>query len=166
MPRAKKLAGTAVDPRNGERAAAARPAVALARFSLPRRPDGLDYDLRIKRMWKALFDDEQLSSILAPVDREIVTRWALAEDDAIKAHALAWANPISQGSMKQDIKSPYWEIRAQAVAEAERLGAQIGIGPLNRSKLGLALISERASLADLAAKYQPPGGDDADPRLS
>jgi hypothetical protein len=38
----------------------------------------LDYDLRTRRMWKALFDDQALSSVLSPVDRELVIRWAQA----------------------------------------------------------------------------------------
>jgi hypothetical protein len=153
-----------VDSRNGERASL--PAVALARFPLPRRSDGLDYDLRTRRMWKALFDDEPLSSVLSPVDRELVVRWAQAVDDNLKALATARDNPISTGSMGQEVESPHFKIAAQAMSVIVECERQIGIGALNRARLGLALLQERASLADLAARFEPGGGDEPDPRLS
>lgn len=161
MPRAKKLPGQAVDKRNGARVEL--PAVALRRFALPRRDDG--YELRTRRMWKALWDDVRLSSALSPVDRELVIRWAEGVDDWLKALKLARAAPIASGSMGQDVASPYFAIAAQALAVAAACEQQIGIGALNRTKLGYAMLAERLSLLDLAAKF--PGGDDEpDPRLS
>ena len=164
MPRAKKPAGTAVDQRNGERAAPS--AVPLARFTLPRRSDGLDYGLRTRRMWKALFDDGPLSSVLSPVDRELVIRWAQAVDDHLKALTSARANPISKGSMGQEVASPHFAIASQAMGVIVECERQIGIGALNRARLGIAILAERASLADLASRFDPGGGDELDPRLS
>lgn len=163
MPRAKKLPGQAIDPRNGQQAAL--PAASLPRFALPRRSDGQVYDLRTRRMWKALWDDERLSSVLSPVDRELVIRWGEAVDDAIKAAALAWEEPLAKGSMGQEVKSPYFDIRDSALATAEKCEQQIGIGALNRARLGIAILAEQRSLNDLAAGF--PGGDsEPDPRLS
>lgn len=164
MPRAKKPAGTAIDQRNGERASL--PVVALSRFALPRRSDGLEYDLRTRRMWKALFDDVALSSVLSPVDRELVIRWAQAVDDNLKALAAARETPMSRGSMGQEVPSPYFAIAAQAMSVAEKCEAQIGVGALNRARLGIAILTERASLADLASRFDVGGGDEPDPRLS
>jgi len=163
MPRAKKPAGTAIDQRNGERAAPA--AVPLGRFTLPRRSDGLDYDLRTRRMWKALFDDAPLSSVLSPVDRELVIRWAQAVDDHLKALASARETPISKGSMGQEVASPYFAIAAQAMSVVVECERQIGIGALNRARLGIAILAERASLADLASRFDGGGTDEPDPRL-
>ena len=166
MPRAKKPAGTAIDPRNGERASL--PAVPLARFPLPRRSDGLKYDLRTQRMWKALFDDVALSSVLSPVDRELVIRWAQAVDDWIKALSSARAAPIGKGSMGQEVASPHFAIAAQAMGVVVECERQIGIGALNRARLGIAILAERASLADLASRFPGDGGgigDEPDPRL-
>jgi P27 family predicted phage terminase small subunit len=163
VPRAKKPAGTAVDRRNGERSAL--PAVALARFSLPRRSDGLKYDLRTQRMWRALWDDERLASVLSPVDRELVIRWAQSVDDWIKAVEAARESPISKGSMGQEVASPHYAIAAQALAAAERCEAQIGVGALNRARLGIAILAEQASLASLAGQFPGGGGDERDPRL-
>jgi hypothetical protein len=163
MPRAKKPAGTAVDSRNGERASL--PAVPLARFALPKRSDGLDYDLRTRRMWKALWDDQRLSSVLSPVDRELVIRWAQAVDDSVKALATARAAPVTTGSMGQDVASPFFAIAAQALSVAVECERQIGVGALNRARLGIALLTERASLADLASKFPGGGSSEPDPRL-
>jgi P27 family predicted phage terminase small subunit len=165
VPRVKKLPGQAVDPRNGQQVSL--PAEALARFALPKRSDKLPYDLRTRRMWKALFDDKPLSAVLSPVDRELVIRWAQSVDDWIKALETARANPITTGSMEQDVASPYFAIAAQALAVAQACEAQIGIGALNRARLGIAILTEQASLADLAARFPgPAGGDDEpDPRL-
>lgn len=164
MPRAKKPAGTAIDSRNGERASL--PVVALRRFALPRRSDGLDYDLRTRRMWKALFDDQALSGVLSPVDRELVIRWAQAVDDHLKALASARERPISKGSMGQEVASPHFAIASQAMGVVVECERQIGIGALNRARLGIAILAERASLADLAARFDGGGiGDEPDPRL-
>lgn len=164
MPRAKKLPGQAVDRRNGQQAAL--PVVALERFGLPRRSDGLKYDVRTQRMWRALWDDSRLSSVLAPVDRELVIRWAQSVDDWIKAVERARADPVTTGSMGQEVASPFYSIASQALAVAERCEAQLGIGALNRARLGIAILAEAKGLADLSDGY--PGdaeaGRYADPR--
>src|SRR5258708_5654000 len=147
MPRAKKPPGTAVDPRNGQQEMAL-PAVPLGRFALPRRSDGLDYELRTRRVWKALWDDRRLSATLSPVDRELVIRWAESVDDWLKALKSAWESPISTGSTGQDVASPYFAIAAQAMAVAVECERQIGIGALNRTKLGYAMLAEHSSLLD------------------
>ena len=165
MPRAKKPAGTAVDRRNGERASVGA-GVPLKRFALPRRSDGLKYDLRTQRMWKALFDDQALSSVLLPVDRELVIRWAQAVDDWIKALESARAAPIAKGSMGQEVASPHFAVAGQAMGVIVECERQIGVGVLNRARLGIAILAERASLADLASRFDGGGGgDEPDPRL-
>ena len=164
MPRAKKPAGTAIDRRNGERASL--PVAALARFPLPRRSDSLKYDLRTQRMWKALFDDPALSRVLSPVDRELVIRWAQAVDDWIKALSSARADPISKGSMGQEVASPHFAVASQAMGVVVECERQIGVGALNRARLGIAILAQQASLADLAARFDTGGGDEPDPRLA
>lgn len=168
MPRAPKPAGTAVDPRNGARITL--PSVPLKRFVLPKRSDGLKYDVRTTRMWKSLWDDARLSAALSPVDRELVIRWAESVDDWIKATGKGRLEPVTEGSMGQEVASPHFTIAAQALAVAERCEAQIGIGALNRARLGIALLTEARSLQDLSAGFPGDGGgvdgDEPDPRLS
>ncbi len=116
-------------------------------------------------MWKALWDDARLSSALSPVDRELVIRWAESVDEWLKALKLARASPIARGSMGQDVASPYFAIAAQALAAAVACEQQIGIGALNRTKLGYAMLAERSSLLDLAARFPGGGDSEPDPRL-
>lgn len=166
MPPPKKPPGRAVSARNGMQGSPGG-AVALERFGLPRRSDGKKYDLRTQRMWRALFDDQALSSVLSPVDRELVIRWAQAVDDAIKALELARGKPVVKGSMGQEVKSPYYEIYAQMIAVVEKCEAQIGVGALNRARLGIAILTEQATLNSLNAGFPGDGGfgDEPDPRL-
>ena len=165
IPRAKKPPGTAVDSRNGQHAAL--PVVALEKFGLPRRADGQKWELRTQRMWRALWDDERLAAALSPVDRELLLRWAESVDDAVKARARAWESPIAKGSMGQDVESPFFGIADKALRTAQACEAQIGVGALNRARLGIAILAEARSLADLSAAYpgDAPGGEYADPRL-
>jgi P27 family predicted phage terminase small subunit len=163
VPRAKKPAGQAVDKRNGERAAL--PAVALARFPLPKRSDRLAYDLRTRRMWAALWSDDRLAATLSPADRELVIRWAQAVDDWIKALETAREAPVTTGSMGQDVASPHFTIASQAMSVVVECERQIGVGALNRARLGIAILAEQSSLADLASRFPGGGGDERDPRL-
>lgn len=162
MPRAKKLPGQAADPRNGQQLVLAA-GERLAKFALPKRADGKPYDLRTRRLWSAYWADERLSAVTVPADREVLIRWAQSTDDAITALALAWAAPIAKGSMGQDVKSPYFDIANQALAEVARCERQLGIGPVNRSRLGFAIVAEARGLADLAAAY-PGDANEPDPR--
>lgn len=168
VPRAKKLPGQAVDRRNGQQVSGSAPAaaaVSLRKFTLPARDDGEPRELRTRRMWSSLWADERLAGALSPVDRELVIRWAEGIDDWLKALKSARQSPISTGSMGQDVASPYFAIAAQALAVAAACEQQIGIGALNRTKLGYALLAERRSLMDLAAGFPGDGGGEPDPRL-
>lgn len=147
MARARKPVGTAVNRRNGQKMEL--PAATLARFSLPKRSDGLKYELRVQRMWKALFDDQSLLSVLLPVDRELMIRWAQAVDDQIKSLAAARAQPVSEGSMGQEVPSPHFAIAKQAESTAQACEAQLGIGALNRARLNIAVGEAALTLDDV-----------------
>lgn len=133
---------------------------------MPKRSDGKRYDARTARMWKSLWDDGPLSSVLSPVDRELVIRWAQSVDDWIKAMEAGRAAPVTTGSMGQEVASPHFAIAAQALAVAERCEAQIGVGALNRVRLGIALLAEARSLLDLSFGFPGDGANgESDPRL-
>lgn len=166
MPRTKKAAGTAVDRRNGRRAEVAPSS--LAEFALPRRADGPPWRLETKRAWSALWSDP-VASALTPVDRPVLLRWADSIDRAARHLELGDADPIAKGSMGQAVESPHYGIADKALKVAAQCEAQLGVGALNRARLGIALVAERASLADLNARVA--GGvvagevvDDDDPR--
>jgi hypothetical protein len=163
MPRTKKAAGTAVDKRNGRRTEVA--ASSLAKFALPKRTAGEPWRLETKRSWAALWDDP-VAMTLTPVDRPVLLRWADAVDRAARHLELGDADPIAKGSMGQEVESPHYGIADKAVKVAQACEAQLGVGALNRARLGIALLQERVSLADLNARVAESRGsdDDDDPR--
>ena len=161
MPRTKKPAGQAVDRRNGRRAGVS--ASALAKFALPKRERGWLPETR--KAWTALWADGSLSSVLLPVDRPVLLRWADALDRAQRHLELGDANPIATGSQGQEVQSPHYQIANDALKVAQAMEAQLGVGALNRARLGIAVLAEQASLIDLNARIMDAGGDeDDDPR--
>lgn len=159
MPRTKKAAGTAVDKRNGRRTEVA--ASSLAKFALPKRTSGEPWRLETRKAWSALWADP-VASALTPVDRPVLLRWADALDRAQRHLELGDEDPIAHGSMGQEVESPHYGIADKAVKVAQACEAQIGVGALNRARLGIAVVSARLSLADLNEKIMNSGGDDDD----
>lgn len=159
MPRTKKAPGTAVDRRNGRRTEILPSS--LRKFALPKRSAGEPWRLETKRAWAALWDDP-VASALTPVDRPVLLRWADAVDRASRSLELADADPIAKGSMGQAVESPHYGIADKALRVAQACEAQLGVGALNRARLGIAILAERASLEDLNARIMSSGGDDDD----
>ena len=167
MPRTKKVAGTAVDRRNGRRAEVS--ASSLGEFLLP--PRDPPWRPETELTWALLWSDP-VARALTPVDRPILLRWADSIDRAALHLEQGDADPIAKGSMGQSVESPHYGIADKAIKVAQACEAQIGVGALNRARLGIALISERASLADLNARVMgnvvagTVEDDEIDPRLS
>jgi hypothetical protein len=92
----------------------------------------------------------------------VLLRWADAVDRAARSLELADANPIAKGSMGQAVESPYYGIADKAIRVAAQCEAQLGVGALNRARLGIAILQERTSLAELNAAIMGGGGDDDD----
>lgn len=82
----------------------------------------------------------------------MLLRWADALDRAAVNLELGDADPIAKGSMGQAVESPHYGIADKALRVAAQCEAQIGVGALNRARLGIAILAERASLADLNAQ--------------
>jgi hypothetical protein len=171
MPRTKKAAGTAVDRRNGRRNEIA--GSSLAKFALPKRTVGVDpetgaaknvpWRLETRKAWSALWSDP-VAQTLTPVDRPVLLRWADAIDRAQRHLELGDADPIAHGSMGQEVESPHYGIADKAVKVAQACEAQLGVGALNRARLGIAILAERESLDALNARVMGYGGGDDDPR--
>lgn len=164
MPRTKKPAGQAVSPRNGRRTEVA--ASSLAKFALPKRTSGEPWRLETRKAWSALWSDP-VATALTPVDRPVLLRWADSIDRAARSLELADAEPIATGSMGQEVESPYYGIADKAIRVAQACEAQLGVGALNRARLGIALVTERLSLDEMNARLRKT--DDAarrpDPRI-
>jgi hypothetical protein len=162
MPRTKKPAGTAVDRRNGRRTeiAAAEP---MRRFSLPKRADGEPWLTETRKAWTAMWNDP-VSSLLSPADRPILLRWAEALDRAARAYRRADEDPEAEGSMGQVIENPQYGVADKAIKIAQACEAQIGVGALNRARLGLTFTQAQLSLQELNAALEGGNDDDDDPR--
>lgn len=167
MPRPKKPAGQAVDPRNGRRAelpaAATGEVPGIKRFGLPRRETG--WLPETSKAWRALWADP-VASALTPVDRPVLLRWADALDRAARALVDADQRPAVKGSMGQQVENPLYGVADKAIRVAQACEAQIGVGALNRARLGIAILAERATLDQVNARYVGGGNvDEPDPRL-
>lgn len=164
MPRTKKAAGTAVDRRNGRRTelAAAEP---MKKFGLPKRADGRPWSLETRKAWTAVWRDP-ISSLWSVADRPVLLRYAAALHRAEAAYDLADEVPMVTGSQGQDVRSPMFDVAEGQVKIAQACEAQLGVGALNRSKLGLEFTSAQKSLVELNAMLDDGGDDDEpDPRL-
>jgi P27 family predicted phage terminase small subunit len=161
VPRTKKPAGQAVDRRNGRRAelAAAAP---LAKFPLPRRVPAWLPETR--KAWDALWEDP-VSSLLSVADRPLLLRWVDALDRAGRTLAEADKRPTVKGSMGQPVENPLYGVADKALRVAMAIEAQVGVGALNRARLGLTFSAAQLSLADLNAAFMGEGDDEPDPRL-
>lgn len=156
MPR--KPPGTAVDPRNGQKHTLS--VLRGQRFDPPANlgPEALE-------QWDHYWEDP-VSQLVTPADRSLLKRWITDVDRYFRVTRLADQNPITRGSHGQETINPAYAYSLKIAAEIAKCEAQLGIGPKNRAALGIAVIQEKRSLADLNADYETESdsGDD-DPRL-
>jgi hypothetical protein len=164
MPRTKKPAGTAVDPRNGRRVTALDLAPKIS-LDLPRARD--DYHPLALEAWDGYWA-EDVAATVRHADRMIAWTWIDAYDDAIRKRAQADEQPLVTGSMGQQVANPLYQVAHQSMMLAMACAKQLGIGGRNRADLGIALFS--AAAAGAADPIDPEGdeddGDDDDPRLA
>jgi P27 family predicted phage terminase small subunit len=152
MPRTKKPAGMAVDQRNGRRADLA--VVVGERFDAP---GGLCDEANVA--WDSYWQD-RVAQVQTPVDRAVLLRWVTEMDRYLRLTAAADQEPIVRGSQGQPVENPMYGTAYKALAAVQAAEKQMGIGALNRSALGIAVIAESKSLQDLNTKYG--GGDVSD----
>lgn len=150
MPRTKKPAGTTVDRRNGRRADLV--AVAGERFDPPE-----DLCDEANAAWDAYWDDT-VAIVMTPADKAVLTRWIREMDRYLRLTAEADECPSVRGSQGQPVENPLYGTAYKALAAVQQCEKQMGMGALNRSALGIAVITERKSLQEMNAKYGG-GGD-------
>jgi P27 family predicted phage terminase small subunit len=154
MPRTKKPAGTAVDSRNGRRADLA--VVAGTRFDPPESVSDVALPY-----WETYWDD-RVAQVHTPVDKVILVRWITELDRYFKLLAVADQQPIVTGSQGQPVENPAYGTAHRSLAAVQYCEKQLGIGPLHRSALGIAVIAEKRSLDELNDGYG--GGQGAGPQ--
>src|SRR6266498_674598 len=160
MARPRKLAGTAVDKRNGQRADVGVSGAAVERFDPPAAISGPA---------RAAYEDfwsDRPALLLTPSSRVVLLRWIDALDRYLRASAAADAEPLVTGSTGQQVLNPLYKLAESARGVMESCERQLGIGGLNAAALGIAAITERRSLQQLNAEFT--GAAEAptdDPRL-
>ena len=162
MPRTKKPAGAAVDPRNGRRVelptttSAGQPAIDRDQFM----PLSL-------AMWDAYWADGA-SVTQTPADVMFARIWIEGYDDYLRKRAEADLTPLVKGSMGQQVANPLYAVAKDSLNHAISAARQLGIGAKNRADLGITLLAEKQALDDINRSYvQPDGADDGaddDPR--
>lgn len=163
----KKAPGTAADPRNGGKAVLSLVEGERSPYYFePPHPIG---EMAL-RQWNDYWSDP-VSHLTTPADRTLLIRWIETVDRYFTIMRTADQNPITRGSTHNDIANPLYKLGLSMVAEIEKAEAQLGIGPKNRAALGIAVLSERRSLADLNRTYEEDQGDSdgadvEDPRLT
>lgn len=133
-------------------------------------PDGLSEPALA--LWQAYWADP-VATVQTGVDRGLLYRWIGEYDRYLRMTGEADQEPLVTGSQGQSVENPLYKIAYRALAAAEKCERQLGVGPLWRSNLGIAVIAEKKSLADMNAKYgggaDGHGGQDAparpDPRI-
>lgn len=160
----RKPPGTAVDARNGQKAplSVIEGSVNPMRFEPPKAIGQLAL-----RQWNDYWDD-QVSYLVTPADKMTLVRWIETVDRYFTVMGIADKNPMTRGSTHNDVVNPLYNLGLKMMAEISKLEAQLGIGPKNRAALGIAVLSERRSLQDLNAAFEPDEGandDGDDPRL-
>ena len=160
MPPVKKAPGTAINKRNGTKAQlVATPGM---RFDPP-----ADLCELALKQWDAYWDDS-VSTVHTITDRGLLLRWITNVDRYLRISAEADREPVTQNSQGR-VANPLYAIAFKIEASVKADEAQIGIGPKNRTALGIAVISQQKSLAEMNAQYRAEGNpvdDGDDPRLT
>jgi hypothetical protein len=164
LPRTKKPAGTAVDRRNGRRTELT--ALQGARLELPAPPPGVEWCDDAVTAW-ARFWDDSVATALTPADEVLVLRWLEALNRYLILVRQADQAPLGTGSQGQDVLNPLYKAAEMSLRTVEACERQIGIGPAHRASLGIALLTEKRTLASMNAQYvarEVSRGADEDPR--
>lgn len=158
----RKSPGQAVDKRNGQKITL-RPRQ-LKRFD----PPGVLGE-RAREAWDGYWDDP-VSELATPADKTLLIRWIGMVERYEMFLRMAMAEPQVRGSTGQPMVNGFFNAAKEIEIRIALIEAQLGIGPKNRAALGIAVLSEQRSLADLNAEYEQDGGEldgdeDEDPRI-
>jgi P27 family predicted phage terminase small subunit len=156
----------AADRRNGRRAELV--AVEGARLDLPAPPPGASWCDDAVQAWNRFWDDS-VAMALTPADEVLVLRWVEALNRYLILSRGADRSPTVTGSQGQQVLNALYRAADSALKTVQACEKQIGIGPANRASLGIAMITEKRTLADLNSQFREvsdaDGNEEQDPRL-
>lgn len=162
MPRTKKAPGQAADTRNGRQVALP----GIVRDKVPAQPRGLKHPYS-KALWRKYWSDV-ISNLVAESEIMIVERWIKNVDRYRTLIDRTDDSPTvttytEDGDVHMIRKNPSFDMAVKIDAMIRLDEAQIGYGPKNRAALGISVIQQAASLADMNQRY---GGKDGAPTES
>lgn len=111
--------------------------------------------------WDAYWSDV-VAGVVRPGDASLVDRWVRNLDRYHRIMRLADKEPVVEGSTGQQKPNGLYDLAFKIEASIKTDEQQLGIGPLNRLRLGVKIAEGAKSLADLTAEAE--GDDDDDPR--
>jgi len=121
-------------------------------------------------LWTDYWSDV-ISGFVQQAEVALVVRWVRNVDRYQVLMAVADGSPMVEGSMGQMRENPAYGLALKIESSIRADEAQLGYGPKNRASLGIAVVQQRMSLADMNKRYG--GGDDdghpgeeEDPRLT
>lgn len=155
--RPKKAAGTAVDKRNGQKVVSV---AKLPRFPYFDPPEGVKTEAALEA-WEGFWLDRQ-PHLITPSSKHILIRWIEAVDRYAWATKQADGEPIQEGSTGQPIVNALYKVANDALHTVEKCEKILGIGPLNATSLGLAVIAESQGLEEINKRVTDSDDDDDD----
>lgn len=130
----------------------------LERFGCPlQRPSA-----EALQTWEMAWADP-VHEAWTPADGPILVRYIEHWERAAKAARRADRKPVVPGSTGQPSEHPSYSTMGRSIAVVEKCEQLLGLGALNREKLGLTISDRQKSLAELNAALEEGSGDD-DPR--
>jgi hypothetical protein len=111
--------------------------------------------------WNAYWTDV-IAGVLRPGDAPLVDRWVRNLDRYHRIIRLADQEPVVEGSTGQQKPNGLYDLAFKIEASIKADEQQLGIGPLNRLRLGVKFAEGAKSLSDLTVDAEE--GDDDDPR--
>jgi hypothetical protein len=164
LQRPKKAPGTAADKRNGQKIVSV---ANLPRFPYFEPPETVKTPAALQA-WEGFWEDRQ-PHLITPSSKHILIRWIEAVDRYAWATTQADGDPIQEGSTGQPIVNALYKVAADALHTVEKCEKILGIGPLNATGLGLAVIQEHQGLNDInkgVTEADDDDEDEEDPRQS
>jgi P27 family predicted phage terminase small subunit len=104
-----------------------------------------------KDAWHSYWEDV-VSGVMRSSDEPLVTRWIKNVDRYFQVIGEADKRPAVPGSAGQIKANPLYDLALKFEASIKDDEKQLGIGPLNRLRLGVALNEQTKSLAELNAE--------------
>lgn len=111
--------------------------------------------------WDAYWTDV-IAGVLRPGDAPLVDRWVHNLDRYHRIMRLADKEPVVEGSTGQQKPNGLYDLAFKIEASIKQDEQQLGIGPLNRLRLGVKFAEGVKSLSDLTVDAEE--ADDDDPR--